>query len=68
MAIVPVPSFNWGRAIEGAVVTASVAGVSAYEVASVNPALTAKAVIASVLVTFFCAFVKGVGQNYSTPQ
>jgi len=60
--------FNWIRAIEGAVVTAVIAGGSSYQIASADPALTTKAATSTVLVTALVAFIKGIGQSYQQAQ
>lgn len=55
--------FNWRRAIEGAAVTAIIAGANAAELAINNKATLSAGVIASVIATLLVAFIKGVGQS-----
>jgi hypothetical protein len=59
--------FNWIRAVEGALVTAIIAGAASYQAVATNPSLTAQAVTSTVIVTFAVAFVKGIGQSLAPP-
>jgi hypothetical protein len=57
-------SFNWKRALEGAVVSGLIAGSSALQVAIADKNIAVQAVSTAFGVTFLVTVIKGFGQAY----